>query len=67
MGSAAESEVRVLNINAQAILPIRTCLIEIGHPRPATPLTPDNVTVKGILARTIKQKQSKSIDCDFIG
>ena len=49
MGSAAESEVDALHINAQATLPIRTCLIEMGHPQPAAPLTTDNVTAKGIL------------------
>ena len=62
MGSAAESEVGALYINAQVALPIQTCLIDMGHPQPPTPLTTDNVTAKGILAGTIKQKRSKSID-----
>ena len=65
MGSAAEAEVGGLYINAQAALPIRQALIEMGHPQPPTPLTTDNVTARGILTGTIKQKRSKSIDMRF--
>jgi len=65
MGSVAESEIGALYVNAQADVLIRTCLIEMGHPQPATPLTADNITADGILTGTIKQKRSKAIDMRF--
>ena len=65
MTSAAESEVGALYMNARADVPIRTTLIEMGHPQPATPLTTDNSTAEGILNGTLKQKRSKSIDMRF--
>ena len=65
MSSAAESEVGALYINAREDAPIRTTLIEMGHPQPATPLTTDNNTAEGILNGTLKQKRSKSIDMRF--
>ena len=36
MASAAESEVASLFMNAQEAVSTRTCLIEMGHPQPAT-------------------------------
>eukprot|EP00536_Pseudo-nitzschia_multiseries_P016627 jgi/Psemu1/98512/gw1.1171.2.1 len=58
MASAAEAEVASLFLNAREALPIRQCLIELGHPQPATPLKTDNNTAEGILNGTIKQKRS---------
>ena len=52
-------------MNAQEAVAIRTCLIEMGHPQPATPLKTDNMTAKGIIAGTIKQKRSKAMDMRF--
>ena len=49
MGSAAESEAGSLYMNAQADVPIRTYLIKMSHPQPATPLTTDNSTIEGII------------------
>eukprot|EP00536_Pseudo-nitzschia_multiseries_P006489 jgi/Psemu1/15436/gm1.15436_g len=46
-------------------LPIRQCLIELGHPQLATPLKTDNNTAEGILNGTIKQKRSKAIDMQY--
>ena len=65
MASAAEAEVGALYMNAQEAVPFRTCLIEMGHPQPATPLKTDNMTAKGIIAGTIKQKRSKAMDMRF--
>ena len=65
MASAAEAEVGALYMNAQEAVPIRTSLIEMGHPQPATPLKTDNMTAKGIIAGTIKQKRYKVIDMRF--
>ena len=65
MASAAKAEVSALYINAQEALSIRQCLIELGHPQPATPMKTDNSSVRNILTRTIKQKCSKSSDMRF--
>eukprot|EP00536_Pseudo-nitzschia_multiseries_P001199 jgi/Psemu1/180551/e_gw1.15.67.1 len=65
MASAAEAEVASLFLNAREALPIRQCLIELGHPQPANPLKTYNNTAEGILNGTIKQKRSKPIDMRF--
>jgi hypothetical protein len=65
MASAAEAEVAALYLNAQEALPIRQCLIDLGHPQPATRMNTDNQTATGILRGTIKQKRSKAIDMRF--
>ena len=65
MASAAEAEVGALYMNAQEAIAIRNCLIELGHPQPATPMKTDNSTAHGILTGTIKQKRSKAIDMRF--
>jgi hypothetical protein len=65
MASAAEAEVGALYMNAQEAVGIRNCLTEMGHPQPATPLKTDNMTAKGIIAGTIKQKRSKAMDMRF--
>jgi hypothetical protein len=38
MASAAEAEVIGLFMNAQETVPIRQCLLDLGHPQPPTPL-----------------------------
>ena len=65
MASAAEAEVGALYLNAQAAVPLRTTLNELGHPQPATPIKTDNSTADGILNGTIKQQRSKAIDMRF--
>ena len=65
MASAAEAEVAALFLTAQEMVPLRQCLIDLGHPQPATPLKTDNSTAKGIVTGTIKQKRSKAIDMRF--
>ena len=58
MGSAAEAEVAALHMNAQAGIPLRCCLEELGHKQPATRMRTDNQTAKGFIRGTIKQKRS---------
>ena len=65
MASAAEAEVGSLFMNAQEAVSTRTCLIEMGHPQPPTKMETDNMTAKGILTGTIKQKRPKVIDMRF--
>jgi hypothetical protein len=65
MSSAAEAEVAALFMNAQEAIPIRHCLIDLGHPQPPTPLKTDNSTAKGILTGEMKQKHTKAMDMRF--
>ena len=65
MASAAETEIASTFENGQAAVPIRTALIEMGHPQPATPMQVDNSTAVGFANNTIKQKRSKAIDMRF--
>ena len=61
MGSDAEAEIRAAYINSQEVVPIRTLLLEIGHPQPSTPIQVDNSTDDGFANETIQQKRSKAI------
>ena len=65
MSSAAEAEIGSLYMNAREAIPIRYCLIDLGHPQPPTPLITDNTTARGIIRGTMKQRQSKAIDMRF--
>ena len=65
MASAAEAELGALFHNAQVAEPMRTCLAEIGHPQPRTPLKTDNSTAAGIVTSSIRQKKSKAMDMRF--
>ena len=65
MGSASEAEIGAAYINGQEAVPIRTLLLELGHPHPATPIQVDNYTAEGFANDTIKQKRSKAIDMRF--
>ena len=65
MSSAAEAELGALFHNGQTAEPIRTCLEEMGHPQPCTPIKTDNSTAAGIVNSSIRQKKSKSMDMRF--
>jgi hypothetical protein len=65
VSSAAEAELGGLFHNGKDGCPIRTCLEELGHPQPPTPLKTDNTTADGIANDTVKQKRSKAIDMRF--
>lgn len=43
MESAVEAEVAALYLNAQEALPICQCLIEMGHPQPATTMNTQTI------------------------
>ena len=62
MGSAAKSRIGAAYINGQKAVPIRTLLLKIGHPQPATPIQVNNYTADGFTNDTIKQKLSKAIN-----
>jgi hypothetical protein len=66
MQSAAEAECGGLYMNAKEAVPsMRITLEELNHPQPATPIRTDNSTTDGIMNKTVKQKQSKSMDMRF--
>jgi hypothetical protein len=66
MQSAAEAECGGLYMNAKEAVPMRITLVEeLDHPQPATPIRTDNSTADGIMNKTVKQKQSKSMDMRF--
>jgi hypothetical protein len=65
MSSAAEAELSALLINAKLAVPIRTTLVESGHPQPKTPMQTDNSTAHGVLTNRITPKATKSMDMRF--
>jgi hypothetical protein len=65
VSSAAEAETAGLYYNCREACAIRTCLEEMGHPQPATPVVTDNSTAVGICTDTIKQRCSKAMDMRF--
>ena len=65
MSSSTEAEYGAFFLNGQAAVPIRTTLIEMGHPQPPTPIQVDNSTAVGIANKSIKQKMSKAMDMRF--
>ena len=65
MGLAAKDKIGAAYINGQEAVPIRTLLLELGHPQPATTIQVDNSTADGFANDTIKQKRSKAIDMRF--
>jgi hypothetical protein len=65
MQSAAEAECAGLYMNAKEAIPMRITIEELNHPQPATPMRTDYSTADGIMNKTVKQKQSKSMDMRF--
>jgi hypothetical protein len=65
MARAAEAEFGTLFHNGKAACPHRTCLHELGHPQPPTPIVTDDLTAAGIANDTLKQKRSKAMEMRF--
>ena len=63
--SAAEADIGAAYINVQEAVLIRTLLLELGHPQPATPIQVEKSTADGFADDTIKQKQLKAINMRF--
>jgi hypothetical protein len=62
---ASEAELAGLFHNGKEACPIRTCIAEVGHPQPPTPLKTDNTTAEGLANDSVQQKRSKAIDMRF--
>ena len=65
VSSAAESELGGVFTNATRACGLRTALIEIGHPQPATPICTDNTTANDLIAGRIKQRRSRAFDMRY--
>ena len=65
MSSAEEAELGALFINAKLAVPIRTTLVELGHPKPRTPMQTDKSTAHSVLNNRITPKATKSMDMRF--
>ena len=65
MTSASEAEVAELFYNCKAAIPLRISLEEMGHHQPKTPVTTDNTTAQGLIAKTMILKRAKSYDMIF--
>ena len=65
VSAASEAELAGLFHNGKEACPIRTCLTELGHPQPPTPIKTDNTTTEGLANDTVKQKRSKAIHMRF--
>ena len=65
MASAAEAKTGLIFLNGQQAIPIRTDLLEMGHPQPPTPIKTDSATYRGILASNMRRKRSKYFDMSF--
>ena len=64
MSSAVEVEVGTIHFNGNVAIPVRTAIIEMGHPQDPTPLKTNNNS-RWILQQKIKPKRSKCFDMKF--
>ena len=60
------NELGSLFLNTQGIVNLRVALQELGHIQPPTPIHTDNTTATGIIHKTIKQQQPRTMNmCYF--
>ena len=64
-GPAGELEVAALYYNCKSALPLKTCLEEMGHEQPKTPVVTDNSTAAGLIGKTMTPKRAKAYDQRF--
>ena len=62
MTSASEAELGALFITAQALVPIRNTLEEMGWPQKRTPIQTDNSAAAGVVNNTIVPRKLKAMD-----
>jgi hypothetical protein len=65
MSSTIEAELAALFHNARDGIPLRTTLIEMGHPQAETPIHTENACASGIVNDKVKQHRFTSIDMRF--
>ena len=59
MGSVAEAEIGSTYINAQDVVNLQTCHMDMWHPQPPTKLQIDNTTEEAFSKGTLKKKYQK--------
>jgi hypothetical protein len=62
MALAAKAELAALFIAACKMIPHRQTLIDMGWPKPRSPIQTDNSTAVGVTNKTIFPKRSKVMD-----
>lgn len=60
MASVTEAEIGGLYMDAQEVISLFICLIDLSHQQQATPIITDNITTCGIIKGTMKQKNDES-------
>ena len=65
MSSSAEAKIGALFINAREDVYMLQMLEAMGHKQYQTPIQTDNITVEGVINKTIQQKCTKSMDMRF--
>ena len=65
MASASEAEYGIIFVNAQAAVPIRTTLNEMGCKQVPASIQDDNSTAVGIATKQFRQNKSKAMDMRF--
>ena len=62
MSSAAEAKISGLFICAKSMIPLINTLVEMGWPRPPSPVQCNNSTATGVTNKTMVKKMLKSMD-----
>ena len=62
MASSAEAEIAALYITAKNMIPLRNTLIEMGWPKPNSPIQKYRSTAVGFTNKTIVNKSTISVD-----
>jgi len=65
LSSATEAEIGAIFLNCQQAEIVRTTLLELGHPQPATHIVTDNATANNIINGNAKQKRTKAMDMRY--
>jgi hypothetical protein len=65
IASATESELAVLFITAQEMIPHRQTLIAMGWPQLKSPIQTDYSTAAGVINKTIVPRRAKMMDMQF--
>ncbi len=66
MASAAKAKLSALYLNEKEAVYLQQILIEMGHPRPQTPIQTDNMMVEGVTNKKYSQNAPKQWICNSI-
>ena len=66
VASAAKAEIEAMFHNGKTAIPLRITLHELVFTQPPTPTKNDNSVAEGIVPTTVRQKNSKATDMQFL-